>query len=150
MFMNVNNIHVNSFKDTFLNVKIYTMTSLQQSVPMCNSWHYEGDVNWFKCEYGKDFIQLCKEKLPNKSLPITIGRTGYIHLTELIPKDTYVWCEDDVGRFVCVIDDILVFQRMQQGHLLMYGRINSINSTFSDQATSDIVESLSSKLNQHF
>lgn len=120
------------------------------SLLMCDPWHYQGDSNWFKCDYGQDFIQLCKQKLPQKSLPITVGSTGYINLTELIPKGTYAWCNDAVDRFVCVIDDVLVFQRMQHGHLLMYGHIQSIYSTFSDQATSDVVTSLSSKLNQLF
>ncbi|SNW62222.1 Hypothetical protein ORPV_318 [Orpheovirus IHUMI-LCC2] len=105
-------------------------------------WHYVGCPNWHKCEYAKPFIDLCKDKLPNQKLPIRVGWTGYIELNSLPEKGTFAWCHDDVGRFVCLIDDVLVFQRMQNGDLLMYGRVTNTYSSFSDQATLDILDNL--------
>lgn len=105
-------------------------------------WHYVGCPGWHNCGYGNAFIQLCKDKLPEEKLPINIGWTGYISLTSVPENNTFAWCTDDVGRFVCIVDGTLVFQRMQNGDLLMYGRITNEYSTFSNQATLEVLDNL--------
>lgn len=113
----------------------------------CDPWHYTGNVNFHKWDQGRNFITFCQQKLPKRQLPIHVGCTGYIERNsdgKLTP--TYCWMLDSVNRFVAVIDDKLVFQRYQNGDVLMWGNINHGN--FNNCVDSNLITELQNKINK--
>lgn len=110
----------------------------------CDPWHYTGSESYHKCEYGQNFMDYVRKVLPRKTLPIKVGSTGYIQLTRTIETPEYCWTEDEVGRMVIVVDDVLLFQRMTKGQILMYGLVNQ--GIFSDRAREDLIQYLQDKI----
>ena len=113
-------------------------------------WHYTGNNNFHGWALGRDFIAQCKSSLPCINLPIKIGPTGYINLTDMVELPQYGWCEDEVGRFVAIIGNKLLFQRMINGDRLMYGVIYDIRSVFSDSVTIELLNQLRDEFSKLF
>ena len=85
----------------------------------CPSWDYEGNSKIHEDKISKDFVNNIKSKYPQVQLPIEIGWTGYIDfISDDISYDG--WCYDILGRFVAQINNIRIFQRYQNGDILMY------------------------------
>lgn len=129
-------------------LKVTDILNPQQEPFPCDPWHYTGDENWHRSDYGKEFIEYCKEKLPQKSLPIKIGCTGYIDLTGPIKTPEYCWDLDQVRRIVIVIDDKLLFQRMLNGHQMMYNKLSEDykRDSFNNYVTEELIRDLRAKI----
>ena len=111
----------------------------------CDLWHVVGSKKHHKWSSGKSFIKFCCDYLPEEKLPIKVNGTGYIYLTagsETYPA--FCWDKDEFGRKVIIVDDILIFQRMQKGDVLMYGKIN--DNDFSNCVDSQLLTELYDKI----
>jgi hypothetical protein len=79
----------------------------------------KNNINWNRNDEGELFIEHCKKVLPHKDIPIESSWTGYIN-TSTISTEKNFWTEDDMGRFVAVVNGTIIFQRMLNGYILLY------------------------------
>lgn len=107
-------------------------------------WHTTGPEGSNADEM--QFMDLCKNKFKQvemTTLPIDIGRTGYIEGTTARGVDVAesCWCLDDLGRFVCIISGkYLIFQRYTRHTLLIHGPVTDY--TFNTLVTEETLASL--------
>jgi hypothetical protein len=87
-------------------------------------WHTHGNANMFKNDENRNVLDLVKQRLPRIELPIYIGSTGYIELSTFINTHANCWCTDQLGRVVFVVDDVLYFQRYENGDRIMKGPLS--------------------------
>ncbi len=106
-----------------------------------DSWHYTGSRDFHANPVGARFIAYCKEHLTKCEFPITVGNTGYPNLEEDIDSKAKGWMIDSVGRFVCVMNGKLYFQRYLEGDLIMCGQSKKYSSC-SDLVSNETLESL--------
>ena len=124
------------------------MTTVQNSLcntPTCDPWHYTGGLYFHKWDQGHNFITYCQQKLPKQQFPVHVGWTGYIERDSddgLTP--TYCWMMDSVGRFVAIIGDKLIFQRYQNGDVMMWGNVD--RGSFNNIVDSDLISELRNKI----
>lgn len=84
-------------------------------------WNYTGNARYHKHPEHRAFIQQCQQALPQRNLPIVVGRTGYVELAAKTPLSEIAngWCYDEVGRAVIIFDGNLLFQRYTEGDVLV-------------------------------
>lgn len=82
-------------------------------------WHYTGNASWHKDVKSEESLSFCREKLPQRKLPIWVGHTGYVNAKKDIFTELNRWCYDELGRMVVLLDGLLMFQQYQQGDLIM-------------------------------
>ena len=107
-----------------------------------NSWHTQGR----NMETAiLPLCQLVREKLPRKDdLPIFVGNTGYIHISEDEHELPDSWTEDDLGRTVFVIENDLYFQRYKSGGCIVCRKFKDVHW---DALTKEQIENLTQTLN---
>jgi hypothetical protein len=99
-------------------------------------WHIERVTS--ESTINSKFMKLFKKHAQrDDNLPIYVGLTGYIELSEDMAHDKKVWTEDKWGRMVGVWGRMLFFQRHTKNDMLMFGSLKA--ATFSDCVTSDMV-----------
>lgn len=97
------------------------------------------------------FMDLCKNKfklVEFSSLPVDIGRTGYIEGKSRNGVDVAesCWCVDDLGRFVCIISGrYLIFQRYTRHTLLIHGPVTDY--VFNTVLSGDVLAELTTYVN---
>lgn len=109
-------VGISYVKNTDGSVGVTSKVLSQEGV---DSWHYMGSRDFHANPVGARFITYCMEKLPHREFPVIVGPTGYPDLTEDINCNG--WMIDSVGRFVCVINGTLYFQRYLEGDVIMCG-----------------------------
>lgn len=82
-------------------------------------WHYTGSRSYHGDLQSAEFLTLCKEKLPQRELPITLGRTGYLNFELNMLSETSAWCLDELGRVAILLNGNFMFQRYVNGDVLM-------------------------------
>lgn len=95
-----------------------------ESLP-CDEWHVAGNSNFHRDSKCQQFIALCKQKLNRTKLPIYVGGTGYVHWRQKPKAGPMCWDLDELGRFVCVLDDIWFFQRYTNGDVMVWTPIET-------------------------
>ena len=85
----------------------------------CSAWDYEGDSEFIRDKCSRTFFEDIKLKYPQIDLPIQVGWTGYIDF-QSDDKSYNGWTYDLLDRFVAQINGYRVFQRYQNGDVLMY------------------------------
>lgn len=99
------------------------------------------DAGYSLDECGREFMKRYRLRVPEVKLPVRIDVAGYIKLSGK-PDSELGWCEDETGRFVCVLDGRLMFQRYKGANQLMVGKIRNDCaswSTFCDIATREFL-----------
>jgi hypothetical protein len=87
-----------------------------------NRWHTHGPSFLNSSQYNdlnNRVFEQVKTKLENKKLPIYIGNTGYIHISEHNNSYENGWCLDDINRLVFIFNNKLYFQRYETGGPIM-------------------------------
>jgi len=94
-------------------------------------WHLTSNPLSSDC-LETEFIQKVQHRLQRSNLPITIGPTGYIHLTGSVENfPNRCWTTDSHGRIVIKWDNKMMFQRSQGHAIIMYGIINKDDPTMT-------------------
>jgi hypothetical protein len=84
-----------------------------------DSFHYRGSREAHSNPTCENFINMCKQRLPNIPLPIKMGWTGYIDFEHPLYNLKNCWCTDEQGRVVILVNGTLMFQRYTEGDMLM-------------------------------
>jgi hypothetical protein len=100
-------------------------------------WHYTGIRSVHGDLQSAEFITLCKEKLPQRELPFTIGITGYLDFESDMLSETSAWCLDKLGRVAILLNGNFMFQRYVNGDYMMKYKENY---GFSELKSGDIVD----------
>jgi len=80
-------------------------------------WHYTGDPSFHSDSTSSQFIFLCKSVLPFLEIPMKLGITGYLTVTE--DNISNRWCTDSFGRISIIINNSFMFQRYTHGDILV-------------------------------
>ena len=82
-------------------------------------WHYTGDQTFHKSDPGQKFLEVAQKNLPKLTTTVKMGPTGYPAYGTSF-KESWGWCLDEVGRLFVVTPHNYFFQRMLNGHLIMF------------------------------
>jgi hypothetical protein len=109
----------------------WTKPGCEQHRDQIDPWHYTGNPNFHTDMESNNFIELCKLKLPQRPIDVTVSSTGYprFNKNEML---TPGWCLDPLGRVFIILNGRAIFQRFTEGDLLMC----SDNGSLYDQLTS--------------
>ena len=108
-------------------------------------WHYTGNSDFHKSDKGAELMALIKERLMKIDIPVTIGSTGYPSISA--PIAGYGWGLDPHGRMVALIENTLIFQRMNQGTVLMCGLTDKgERAVFADWITGEMYDEFMEKV----
>lgn len=111
---------------------------MKTTVQTLDPWHYTGNKLYHNRQELEKYEKLFLEKLPEITLPIAVGWTGYIDQLSPIDVPTFGKTKDEIGRNVFVIGEYLLFQRYVQGNVYMFGKLNC--GSFSDQVLKENFE----------
>jgi hypothetical protein len=127
--------------------EIFHVTRIGETTsPVVDPWHYTGNSAWHGNSINREFIDRCKAILPKRSLAIHVGPTGYVEPIGKI-EPTHAWTEDSLGRFVCVLGDMLVFQRFTEGDSLIVGLVTG--NSYTNLVDNDMLVELNIRLNRY-